>query len=88
MQSTDTPQLATDAPQVTAPGTLRPSAAQSPFGPQRKREEQPPTIPGQRKASDALPPRPAPPQQTLTARPLGRDPWDAHHADLAFGGAA
>ena len=39
-----------------------------------------------------LGPKPAPPVQALTARPLARDPWDAHHADLAFsepvGGAA
>jgi hypothetical protein len=32
-----------------------------------------------------LRPRPAPPRQRLTARPLARDLWDAHHADRAFG---
>lgn len=34
-----------------------------------------------------LRPRPAPPRQRLTARPLARDLWDAHHADRAFGDA-
>lgn len=39
-----------------------------------------------------LGPKPAPPRQHLTARPLARDPWDDHHAHQAFsepvGGAA
>lgn len=63
MQSTETSQFTTDATQA-------PTAAVSPFGPVRKREQPPVKIPGQRKASDTLPPRPTPPTQQLTARPL------------------
>jgi hypothetical protein len=67
MQSSDQHLNSTPTSQVT---TL---AAQSPFGPQRKREKPPVRIPGQRKPSDVLPPRrpfPAPP---IVRIPLSHD---------------
>lgn len=70
----------------------------SPFGPMRKQrdsEPKPVRIPGQRQDPDTPRPRPTPPKQQLTARPLGRDinyatgdryerhaSWDAFGADF------
>lgn len=73
MQSTDTSQLTTDAPQVTVLDTLRSVGV-----PTETLRVVPPITPG---------PRPAQPKQRLTARPLPRDLYDGNHADLAFGAA-
>jgi len=53
-QSTDASPISTDAPQA-------PTAAQSPWGPMRKREQPPVKVPGQRQPSDSIAPRPKPP---------------------------
>jgi hypothetical protein len=60
----------------TAPSELRSAAplAVSPFGPVRKREPKPPVkIPGQRKPSDTIGPRPAFPAHTTRTIPLSHD---------------
>jgi hypothetical protein len=76
--------------------------AVSPFGPVRKNQPKPPVaIPGQRKPSDSIPPRPKPPTSRYASDPkvvaswwdhaeafANGDAWDQHHANQAFGGAA
>jgi hypothetical protein len=93
MQSTDTPQLTTDAPQVTVLDTLRSVA----LPPRPEPPERPLTA---RRLSRDLDPyvitetpkvTAAPAPYTPEPRPgalLARDLYDSHHADLAFGGAA
>lgn len=65
---------ATDAPLHEVRETLRsvelPTAAQSPWGPVRKNQPKPPVaIPGQRKPSSSISPRPAPPQSRFAPKP-------------------
>jgi hypothetical protein len=57
-----------------------PASTDAPRVPLRRR------IPGATLAKPG--PRPTPPQQRLTARPIPRDLWDEHHAFRAFGDPA
>lgn len=91
---------ATDTPLHEVRETLRsvelPTAAQSPFGPMRKREQPPVKIPGPRLKP---PTSQFHPDATEVAEQVASwwqhaeafangDAWDQHHAANAFGGAA